>query len=114
MFRDLFILSIFMEIQVCENERISECVKILNTISSKMRLKKGVCFYLKEQKKSHKDFCNENLTKNDPYSDENQSVSNAAVESFLRHWWYLNEHLIGLVLFDPDGSNDIKVKRISA
>ena len=43
-----FMLCIFIEIQGCENERISECLKILNTISRKKKLKKiGAFFYLK-------------------------------------------------------------------
>ena len=49
-----FMLCIFIEIQAYENKRmcISGCLKILNTISRKKRLKKlNVFFYLKIQKK---------------------------------------------------------------
>ena len=60
-------LSIFIEIEVCKNERISGSLKILNTMSHKKRLKKDVFFHRKILKKSFKEiyFCDEHLEKND-------------------------------------------------
>ena len=68
-FRDFFfVLCIFIELQACENERISGCLKILNTMSRQKR--KKVSFLRKDTKKRSKEiyFCNKNLKKNDPYA----------------------------------------------
>ena len=61
----LFMLCICIEIQACENERISGFLKILNIIIRK----KKVSFLLTDTKKSFKKlyFCNKNLEKNDPH-----------------------------------------------
>ena len=63
-------LNVFIETQVCENERIFECPKIFNTISHKRRLKKRCLFSPKDTKKSFKEinFCNENIEKIDLYT----------------------------------------------
>ena len=59
-------LCMFMEIQACENERISGGLKILNAISRKEGLRKNRSFFLlRDTKKSSKKiyFRNKNLKK---------------------------------------------------
>ena len=59
-------LCIFIEIQACENERISGCLKTSNTMYK--NVEKNRYLLPRDKRKSFKKiyFCIENLNKNDP------------------------------------------------
>src|SRR6218665_1572465 len=48
------------------------------------------------------------------YKATNEAVANVALNTFLRHLWYLNETLIGLAFFDDEVQVDSKELMVAA